>query len=415
MADIQLREVVLDDSPVNKALFRNAIITRYPYCIADGENPSDLTVNEAGVVPLALAFNGLLFWLDAGDTSSGPPDNVTLIVTADGYRYFADGEYSQAYSVLSQGDNTPPMAPTVHDAYHTGPSPTGDWAGYPNRIAVYTRRGWLFQEIPVGKLIYVVDETSYYHLDENDDFVLGTGTAQLGAQTVRDTMLVGMQRFYTVENQTVTSPGAASSAPLGTYWIVGSGATGAWAGQDGKIATVYDGTNWAFLSPVEGWHAYDKALNSLYKFNGTDWQNASGAWVKNALTRRDADYSAGGGAGWQNILNITFQADKTGTNRFRIMVSFNGLSMTTGAGTGNRVLQLVVRRDSETNPLKVIDETTISAASTTFRTAKYTDMFFIDIPDTASHVYRLQAVITGTNITATTLYGPFYFSIEEAA
>jgi len=280
MAEIELRDVVEDGTPVAKAAFRNAVIRRYAYIIESTENPSDLVANDAGVVPLVLGFNGRWFWIDADDTSSGPPDNVTLIVTADGYRYFSDGLISPVWSVLSQGDNTPPGAPSVGDTYHTGPAPTGDWAGYPNMIAVYTRRGWVFQNIPVGRAIYVVDETSYYHMDENGDFVLGMGTATIGAGTVRDTMLVGSQRFYTVENQNTTTP--PGSPGLGVYWIVGSGATGAWAGQDGKIATSYGGGVWTFLTPIEGWHAYDKALNALYKFNGTVWQNAAGAYIKRA-------------------------------------------------------------------------------------------------------------------------------------
>ena len=418
MAEIELRDVVEDGTPVAKAAFRNAVIRRYAYVIESTENPSDLVANDAGVVPLVLGFNGRWFWIDADDTSSGPPDNVTLIVTADGYRYFSDGLISPVWSVLSQGDNTPPGAPSVGDTYHTGPAPTGDWAGYPNMIAVYTRRGWVFQNIPVGRAIYVVDETSYYHMDENGDFVLGMGTATIGAGTVRDTMLIGGQRFYTVENQNTTTP--PGSPGLGVYWIVGSGATGAWAGQDGKIATSYGGGVWTFLTPVEGWHAYNKALNALYKFNGTVWENAAGAYVKAAESASNSltDISAGTHSGsiGTNGYDYSYNTAPTNSENRR---GDDTLGVTIAAAAAGKILEFDYQANVTTNINGGADSFTVRAVGL-FRDSEsaavdwcrvnsvYDGIIYAKLRvvanDAASHTYRIKlfAFITALSSARTT-------------
>ncbi len=47
-------------------------------------------------------------------------------------------------------------------------------------------------------------------------------------------------------------------------------ATGAWAGQDGKI-TYYDGANWQFVTPEEGWLVYISDENKYYTYTGSAW------------------------------------------------------------------------------------------------------------------------------------------------
>lgn len=66
----------------------------------------------------------------------------------------------------------------------------------------------------------------------------------------------------------------------GDAYIVKAAASGAWAGQDGKIA-YYDGTAWQFYAPVEGWYADVADEDSLYRYDGSAW----------------AEYAAGGGGG----------------------------------------------------------------------------------------------------------------------
>lgn len=67
------------------------------------------------------------------------------------------------------------------------------------------------------------------------------------------------------ERNRVTPPGSPAN---GDRYHVGASATGAWAGQDGKIAVRRAGA-WVFYTPKEGWLLTSQAdLGKLYKFEG---------------------------------------------------------------------------------------------------------------------------------------------------
>jgi hypothetical protein len=72
----------------------------------------------------------------------------------------------------------------------------------------------------------------------------------------------------TVFNRTQTAPPVSPAA--GYRYIVAATATGAFAGQETKVA-LYLGSNWIFFSPSEGWRAYDQGANQHVTFNGTAW------------------------------------------------------------------------------------------------------------------------------------------------
>lgn len=59
----------------------------------------------------------------------------------------------------------------------------------------------------------------------------------------------------------------------GQRYLVAAGASGAWAGQSGKIAAFQDGS-WEFFAPRAGWTAWvaDEALLAVW--NGTNWVEA---------------------------------------------------------------------------------------------------------------------------------------------
>ena len=56
----------------------------------------------------------------------------------------------------------------------------------------------------------------------------------------------------------------------GEVHALGTGATGAWAGQDGMIATFNENT-WNFIAPQEGWQAWGKAEGKQHIYAGGDW------------------------------------------------------------------------------------------------------------------------------------------------
>ena len=70
-----------------------------------------------------------------------------------------------------------------------------------------------------------------------------------------------------VQTRTLTAPPGMVS---GNMYIVGASATGAWTGQDNKLAYT-DGASWYFVTPKNKWPAYviDELLQ--YRFTGSVW------------------------------------------------------------------------------------------------------------------------------------------------
>lgn len=77
----------------------------------------------------------------------------------------------------------------------------------------------------------------------------------------------------TVETRMLSAPPA---SPLeGAAYIIGTGASGVWAGHDGEMAVWQDGT-WNFHPPQEGWRVWNKAESALVAYVGGDWAALSG-------------------------------------------------------------------------------------------------------------------------------------------
>lgn len=72
------------------------------------------------------------------------------------------------------------------------------------------------------------------------------------------------------ESATLTAP---PTGVEGNLYIVGTGATGAWAGQDNNLAQ-YIGGAWVFYTPRKGWLIYVGAVDKYYSYRGTTptWQ-----------------------------------------------------------------------------------------------------------------------------------------------
>ena len=71
---------------------------------------------------------------------------------------------------------------------------------------------------------------------------------------------------------TLTPPSAPAE---GEAHGVGAGATGAWAGQDGRIAAWIGGA-WMFLAPQTGWRAWGRAEAELRIWDGAAWVPVAG-------------------------------------------------------------------------------------------------------------------------------------------
>ena len=67
-----------------------------------------------------------------------------------------------------------------------------------------------------------------------------------------------------------------ASPSIGQCWIVGTAATGAWAGQDAALA-VWTSGGWRFVAPFAGMHVYSLADDAPVR-------RTSGGWATGALT-----------------------------------------------------------------------------------------------------------------------------------
>ena len=75
-----------------------------------------------------------------------------------------------------------------------------------------------------------------------------------------------------VEGPAIAAPPA--SPQVGQCWIVATGATGAWDGQDERIAGWTDG-GWRFLAPQPGTRAWDRLAGLWRYWDGSAWSDGS--------------------------------------------------------------------------------------------------------------------------------------------
>ncbi|MDP2921799.1 MAG: DUF2793 domain-containing protein, partial [Candidatus Omnitrophota bacterium] len=66
-----------------------------------------------------------------------------------------------------------------------------------------------------------------------------------------------------------------ASPASGDRYVITTG-TGAWSGQNNKIA-VYNGSTWDFTTPLQSYAVFNKTDNAGYVYNGTSWVAFSGA------------------------------------------------------------------------------------------------------------------------------------------
>ena len=117
-------------------------------------------------------------------------------------------------SVKDKDLTTPPGSPAAGDRYLVAASPTGAWAGWANRIAVYIAGAWTSYVPKKGWTVYVEDEGFFY---------IYSGTAWA---VERATMMSALVKRTTA--QTLATSGTAAAASfdaavredVGTMWDV---------------------------------------------------------------------------------------------------------------------------------------------------------------------------------------------------
>lgn len=97
---------------------------------------------------------------------------------------------------------------------------------------------------------------------------LAAGQAQKHVTLNEQAEILDTTVHLSVLSRTLGTPPASPSP--GARYLLPSGATGAWQGQGGKIAS-WNGFGWRFLEPRIGWMLWDQAANIHLVFDGMLW------------------------------------------------------------------------------------------------------------------------------------------------
>ena len=89
-----------------------------------------------------------------------------------------------------------------------------------------------------------------------------------------------------------------ASPAEGDIYIIASGSSGVWSSRAGEIA-IWSNGGWVFLTPGQGWRAWNKATASALFYDGTAWQSGAisvsqgGASTRNVIIEFDHVVTAG--------------------------------------------------------------------------------------------------------------------------
>jgi hypothetical protein len=157
----------------------------------------------------------------------------------------------------------------------------------------------------------------------------------------------------------------------GDRYIVAAGATDAWEGRDGKVATWVDGA-WEFAAPADGWLAFDLAAEILLVCVADEWTPVS---------------TGGGGTGSFDELGVNAAADAT--NRLAVRsaaVLFSGIEVADG-GTGD--IRFTVNKEADADTASLLFQSGFSGRAEV-GLAGDTDFVFKVSPDGSAWVDAIR-------------------------
>jgi hypothetical protein len=80
--------------------------------------------------------------------------------------------------------------------------------------------------------------------------------------------------LHPVVEGSATNPPALTAADAGKCWLVGAGASGAWAGKSDHIAC-WIGAGWRYISPREGLSIFYLPHQAYARFTASQWRFAA--------------------------------------------------------------------------------------------------------------------------------------------
>lgn len=403
--------------PADAALIRAMCTRRFAYALAASETPGSWIAADAasGVVPLNVIQNNILFAYDSTDSTT-INDGVTCLVSSDAKRFKA-ATIAPPYSVLTKGTTAQPVSPSIGDTYLIPAAATGtDWASKDNQIGIYTAAGWRFATSPIGRLLYVKDETAFYHRAASGTWTAGVGSIALGAGSVNVTNVLGAKASFVVkvENQTTNAPPGSPTTP--TAYIIGPSPTGAWAGNAGKLAICLVAGAFTIITPDAGDTVYDKSAANTYRFNGTAWISSAGAWLKFTAS----PLVTTGGTSVAGSPSETYSASVAPTTVSAHTLD-SGTALSYAALKSGATLRLNYRASISTflNVLLALYRDTETTAIDWQRTVNLTDpinvnaAFFVTTTDAIAHTYKIRVHSLGAGTSPSV--DRRILTIEEAA
>lgn len=396
----------------DKAAIRAMCTRRFAYALTASESATDFVAVDpaTGVVPLYLIQNSTLFAYDSTDSTTAH-DGATCLVSSDGKRFKSD-TIAPPYSVLDKDTIAQPVspAPSVGDRYLIPTSATGtDWAGQDGKIGIYTAAGWRFAISPVGRFLYVEDETAFYHRNTSGAWTAGVGSITHAANSISITHILGAKASFVVkvENQTTNAPPATPVAPVA--YIIGPSPTGAWSGNAGKLAICLIDGVFTIITPDTGDTVYDKSIAQNYRFNGSAWVLSAGSVISffRSFSTSPAVTAAGGAyyvynaatppssSHYRTALNVglTF-TPKSSISLLKFKISGTPGFSSSALGdvlSGSFPICIALFRDAETN---AIAWAPLCPANPTFPAI---DKEFIVASDGANHQFRWVFTYGGDN------------------
>lgn len=379
------------------------------------QSAAEITTTTMAPIPL-VHLNGLPYRYDPTDLTSAH-DGVAVLVSADSRRYKLANDAPRGF-VVEGIAATPPVSPALGDLWIVDTAPTGAWVANADDIAVYTANGWRFiaAENLIGALVLSrEDDTTYQLTDAGWRPGLGTASNSDGSLRARH-FGGGLIPRFAVENQTTNTPPA--SPADGVSYIVGPSPTGAWAGQQTRIAVREDGA-WRFYVQATGWRVYDKALAADVQWTGTAWVNplSNGQTIPRLASAYRATgevLTVVGSNGSSSSVQYTY-SDGTAPTTSQRRVTFTSLELTLAATAASK--KLLFRWDNI--PVAALSDTAVDPVFAVFRDAETTAALWVRASiirdatpaviggvsagsgvllssDGASHTYRL-AVMTPVN------------------
>jgi hypothetical protein len=198
-----------------------------------------------------------------------------------------------------------------------------------------------------------------------------------------------------VESRSITAP-PANPGPTIRH-IVPQGATGAWAGQMGRVAVRAEGGGWVFLLPAPGWRTWVVDEATLLVWTGTDWVDIIAGSSGSAGEFSDAAFSLVNDTDPTKKATLSLADISAGTTRsFTLPNTSSELAILAGTQTftGNKTFS---------GTLTASGTVTVSAASASIGTATTTATYGMGTGATTTGVTKTVNLGTGGASGSTTV------------